>query len=256
MTYVKCTKCNKEIEGLEPTLPFIPFINTINNDNVVYYENRPFHRDCLPSYLNTNTKFNDLIHIDLDVRASDILSIITNLQQYVSTLDKATRKLLVKFSNIMCEQNSDYIMCANPECKKLILRSSAIIGEKTKSYQSIVIRQQAESELAPDDKDYKKNGIAHKVLYFCSSKCDGYFSSKLHNTLQNFLNIAKKQIVDIDDRVQRSITIYETSSTRSKEEIDKVKKAFVQQAKAKKEIVTRECMKKIKDETKRTLGIG
>jgi hypothetical protein len=194
------------------------------------------------------------ISFALNLSLEDIIYIIADLQKIYKDSSRATKELIFKFSTVVCETNSYYIRCNNPDCQKLLLKNDAIIGEKTKIYQEILIKQQSESQINHDDVDYQKDGKSHRVLYFCSNYCDGYFSSKLQFTLQNIIDVTKKNVEDIKDKSERLISIYENNTNKTEEEINKIKKDYEMQRKIK---INHEILlmsKEIKEITKKFVG--
>ena len=261
MTYIKCSFCNKEIIGAEPSLPFIPqplsALHNIGSSDLITYNNKPYHKACLQKYSSIIIKGGeDTLDVVLEhMKIIDLLYVIGDLSTLstMTNISKTTRNILIKFSNIVCEHNSDYIMCCNPECKRLLLRTSALIGEKTKAYQAIIVNTQSENTITPESKDYKQNSVPHRVMYFCSKKCDGYFSSKLHNILQARMNEGSKKILEIQDKTKRSIDIY-NNTAHSESEKKKMQSLLEAQCRSKVKIETFETLKGIKKITKEWIG--
>jgi hypothetical protein len=262
---IKCAYCQKEISNLFPLLPFTNNLltNVFTNPDVIFYENKPYHQFCLKSHLlnyRNHVEYeikSTLIPIEFKMSLEDIVYFISDLQKNSDTNSRVTKNLIIKLSQIVCEANSTYIMCNNPTCKKLILRSAATVGEKTKAYQQILFKQQSESEIKPEnDIEYQKNGKPHKVLYFCCAFCDGYFSSKLQHTLQNIVDIARNNINEIKDKTDRFISMYETQLVNRKtpEEINEIKKTYEMQRRIQINQEVLQMSKKVKEITKEWIG--
>jgi hypothetical protein len=258
----KCSFCDKEFADKQESLPFVPSIviciveNKDKSDDKVYFNNTPYHRSCLSSFKSNILKkdFEDVINFTYGYRMSEIISVVNDLFDIKSTASRPTINTMHKLMNIVCNHNSDYIQCSNPSCKKLLLRKRAIIGMKTKGFQQILIRQQSEQDIKPDDKDYKVNGLGHRVLYFCSIQCDGYFASKLRNILDTIIVEGKKQCAEIEDKCNRTISIYANSGTRSKDEIDKITKILEAQKRVKTSDAVKEAYLSVKKVTKEWIG--
>jgi hypothetical protein len=259
----KCSFCNKEFNDKQDPLPFMPAVvicinsNGINSeDDKMYFNNTPYHRSCLRTFkMNILKKdFDDVINFNYGYRMSEIISVVNDLFDIKDKASRPTINTMHKLMDIVCNHNSDYIQCSNPACKKLLLRSRAIIGYKTRAFQQVLIRKQSEQDVTPDDKDYKTNSIPYRVLYFCSIQCDGYFSSKLRNILENLIQDGKKKIIEIKDRVQRTVNAYENAGTRSKEEIDKIKSILASQERVKIHEASKETVDNVKRVTKEWIG--
>jgi hypothetical protein len=259
----KCSFCNKEFYDKQEALPFMPSIvicinvDGINaNDDKVYFNNTPYHRSCLSEFKTNILKkdFEDVINFTYGYRMSEIISVVNDLFEIKNTASRPTINTMHKLMNIVCNHNSDYIQCSNPSCKKLLLRTRAIVGFKTKTFQQILIRKQSEQDIKPDDKDYKGNSTPYRVLYFCSIQCDGYFASKLRNILENLIQDGTKKIIEIKDRIKRTINAYECSGSRSVDEINKIKTILASQERVKVHEAEKETVDNVKKVTKEWIG--
>jgi hypothetical protein len=222
----------------------------------VLYDNKPYHRDCLKKYHASIVKsdYDDIIKIELSYRMTELINLTMDMWDAKVASGKTHNLLTQKLMSIICNHNSDYIQCCNPNCRRLILRKVALVGEKTKEFQQILIRQQSEQDIKPDDVDYKANGKAHRVLYFCSNVCDGYYASKLRNNLSSIIQNARKEIEEIKDRTTRTISVYSNSQTRSKDEVSNIQKILESQMRVKIKNAETKAVMEVKKVTKEWIG--
>jgi hypothetical protein len=280
-----CTFCKQPILPplTQQSLPYINSTNVLNArktinlteklDSIFYFNNKPYHRSCLNLYKNTIIlhDYDNVISVNSEYRMSELINIVDDLYHLYTVskdgintdknnvdknkfkISKQTTDYMFRLMNIICNHDSDYIQCSNKSCNKLILRASAIIGEKTKLFQRILLNKQSDSSIKPDDKDYQKNGKAYRVLYFCSSKCDGYFSSKLRNVLDSIMTEAHKKVDDVIDRASRNINIFKNSN-RSVSEIEKAVSIFEAQKRVRVKGIAEEAKKEVEKVTKEWIG--
>jgi hypothetical protein len=256
-----CAFCNKSIEQQQMLLkdldlPLKTSAEILSSSSIVY-NNKLYHKSCLekfyPQIIKNN--FTDLISLPLpEFKLSDLIFFHNDLEENITKPSSVTKQILNTLKSTICNHNVDYILCANPDCKKLILRSLAITGEKTKLLQSLLLKQQSESQISPDDKDYQKNGKGYRVFHFCSIQCDGYFSSKIRSNLESLVKLYNSKISETEDRMNRTISAYESSETRTKEEKEKIKKLLDSQRRVKLSQLNTECVKEVGKVVKSILG--
>jgi hypothetical protein len=260
-----CTFCSKPFTlttlHAQEHLPFIPTIlSCINNtdDELVYFNNKPYHRVCLSRYHSDILKndFDDLIEVNNTYKMSELLSIVNDIYPIHKnpTTSKCTKDFMYKIMDIICNHNTDYIKCSNPNCKRLLLRERAIVGVKTKTFQMLLVKQQSESQITPDDKEYQQNSPRYKVLYFCSPQCDGYFSSKLRYILENIIKDANNKVENVRGKIKSTLDVYESSKSRTQAEKDKIKNILSAQERAKIKIINEQAVMLVKKTTKEWIG--
>ena len=257
------------------TLPFLLYHDTLNDieglkENIVTYNNVKYHAECLTKYLSASklgVKDAQIVH---HFNMKDLALIVKDMQTLCISKTNGTgkdmskdmnykvslpyKRLLIRFRNVLCEENSEYLKCTNPECNKLILRQNAIIGKRTKAYQQLIIEKQSENTIGTESESYKKDSKAYRVFYFCCDACDGYFSSKLHNSLQNRIDEAKKVIKDTEDSARRNIENYKTVFNKSEREIKKYTEKYLQRVDSVKRFETWRMRKDIMKIVKEMIG--
>lgn len=242
-----CVHCNQEIQVKQRSLPYLPPM--IPEYDCIIYSGKPYHASCILSTISYILKDDPAIDINLSFKISEMLHIIECLHNTSSGKSRACDKLTVRLSQIVCEHNSDYIQCTN--CHTLKLRRECIIGEKTRKYQSALVKQSVE-DVKPDDKEYQKNGTPYRVLFFCSEYCDGYFASRLQKDILHVRTALMAKMKEIQDHADHLINTYK--QLKSDKEMEVISKLVEAQAKQKKSVVENNAVKEVHSIIKKVVG--
>jgi hypothetical protein len=233
-----CEKCKKPVST--PSLPFVPIL--VLPPEYITYSGKYYHKECFARALQSVQIKDDKLEIHLDIKISDTVKMIDSLW-----LQDGLRKIAIKLATIVAEHSHDYVQCKNENCQRLLSRHNAIVGEKTRVYQDILlvgrkVKDNAAKDIIPP----------HRVMFFCSKQCDMYYASHLHLSIGNRLKEVHTKYEELEKTAVQLCSVY--SENKTEEEKVKLKIAFDLQLKTKKKIEQEKCMKDVEDMIKKVLG--